>query len=86
MIKNFINKKIFLLSIMILNTLISSNTIHASKESIQSTVDYSNIFNEQIKPNSYDDVRWYYRIVNGREQRRLWSFTAGEWLTDWEFI
>ena len=26
---------------------------------------------------------WYNRIYNGKLQKRLWSITWGEWLTDW---
>lgn len=26
---------------------------------------------------------WYNRIYNGMLQKRLWSITYGEWLTDW---
>lgn len=28
-------------------------------------------------------VKWYYRLYNGVYQRRLWSFTEAEWLTEW---
>lgn len=30
-----------------------------------------------------EEVRWYYRIVDGVKQMRLWSITYGKWLTDW---
>ena len=26
---------------------------------------------------------WYTRVYNGKLQKRLWSITWGEWLTDW---
>ena len=26
---------------------------------------------------------WYYRKVNGKYQKRLWSETRGIWLTEW---
>lgn len=28
-------------------------------------------------------VQWYYRDVNGKKQKRLWSLSGNEWLTDW---
>lgn len=30
-----------------------------------------------------EEVSWYSRYVNGKEQRRLWSHTYGRWITDW---
>lgn len=30
-----------------------------------------------------EQVGWYYMKKNGVEYKRLWSFTYGEWLTDW---
>lgn len=36
----------------------------------------------EIGPRSEETV-WYVRYVNGKRQRRLWSITYGEWLTDW---
>lgn len=30
-----------------------------------------------------EQTAWYYRIVDGKKQMRLWSITEGMWLTDW---
>ena len=30
-----------------------------------------------------EEVCWYFRELNGKYQRRLWSITYGRWLTDW---
>lgn len=30
-----------------------------------------------------EEVKWYFRIYNGRGQKRLWSVTYGYWITDW---
>ena len=30
-----------------------------------------------------EQVKWYYRNINGFEEKRLWSLTRGIWLTDW---
>lgn len=31
-----------------------------------------------------EETEWYYRVYNGHLQRRLWSYTRGIWLTEWE--
>ena len=31
-----------------------------------------------------EETMWYYRIYEGRLQKRLWSLTRGIWLTEWE--
>lgn len=33
-----------------------------------------------------EETKWYYRVVDGRVQKRLWSITEGVWLTDWEYV
>ena len=33
-----------------------------------------------------EEVKWYYRDVNGRQQKRLWSRTYGYWITDWIWV
>ena len=30
-----------------------------------------------------EETIWYFRIVNGIKQMRLWSITYRKWLTDW---
>ena len=30
-----------------------------------------------------EQISYYYRVVNGRVQFRIWSATYGYWLTDW---
>lgn len=30
-----------------------------------------------------EETRWYFRVLNGMVQKRLWSLTYGRWLTDW---
>lgn len=39
----------------------------------------------QISPR-IDETGWYYRVVDGVAQKRLWSYTEGKWLTDWIVI
>ncbi len=33
-----------------------------------------------------EQTEWKYRVVDGKLQKRLWSVTYGEWLTDWEWV
>lgn len=30
-----------------------------------------------------EETAWYFRVLNGIVQKRLWSLTYGRWLTDW---
>ncbi len=30
-----------------------------------------------------EETIWYFRVLNGIVQKRLWSLTYGRWLTDW---
>lgn len=30
-----------------------------------------------------EETEWFFRINNGRLEKRLWSYTYGKWLTDW---
>lgn len=30
-----------------------------------------------------EQTKWYYRVYNGKLQKRLWSETYAKWLTDW---
>ena len=32
-----------------------------------------------------EETTWFYRTVDGKLQKRLWSNTYGKWLTDWEW-
>ncbi len=34
-------------------------------------------------PTRAEETTWYFRVVNGRTQMRLWSITYGKWLTEW---
>lgn len=37
---------------------------------------------ESVSPYAEETV-WVHRMYNGKEQKRLWSYTKGRWLTDW---
>ena len=37
---------------------------------------------ESVSPYAEETV-WVHRIYNGKEQKRLWSYTEGRWLTGW---
>lgn len=36
----------------------------------------------EVTPNA-EERQWFFRMHNGKLQRRLWSITYGKWLTDW---
>lgn len=62
-----------LLSVLILSNI--PNNVYAIS---QETTFKVNVIEPQA-----EEVTWYYRMVNGREQMRLWSRTYGHWITDW---
>jgi hypothetical protein len=33
-----------------------------------------------------EETQWYYRVIDGRVQRRLWSISYNKWITDWEWV
>lgn len=35
------------------------------------------------EPGRSEEFMWFYRWVNGKQQKRLWSLTYGYWVTDW---
>ena len=38
---------------------------------------------KEDEPTRQEQFMWFYRVVNGKEQKRLWSVTYGRWVTDW---
>lgn len=85
--KNKMKKtKRFLGMVIISGSLILGNTAYAANlNDIEESVKIEKDDAVQLRYGSYERVIWYYRIVNGREQKRLWSITAGEWLTKWQW-
>ena len=41
---------------------------------------------EEIVTPASEETVWYTRIYNGMLQKRLWSITYQEWLTEWEDV
>lgn len=33
-----------------------------------------------------EETKWYYRTVDGKLQKRLWSLTYKKWLTNWIWV
>ncbi|MEA5057141.1 hypothetical protein [Anaerotignum propionicum] len=33
-----------------------------------------------------EQTEWMFRIVDGKYQMRLWSYTYGKWLTEWQWM
>lgn len=76
--KNKIKKNLIyaILSIVILNGI--PNNVCADSSAIS-------LREEEIETYA-EKVSWYYRTVNGRAQKRLWSRTYGHWITDWIWV
>lgn len=80
-----LNKSMILLLLMVSSIITPGDTIYASQGNVQIPFENSKIVNDSIEP-MYEKTVWYYRTVNGRQQRRLWSLTTGTWLTNWEWV
>ncbi len=37
-----------------------------------------------IEPRA-DEIGYKYRLLDGKLQRRLWNYTTGQWIGDWEY-
>ncbi|HBF2787047.1 TPA: hypothetical protein STX52_000594 [Clostridioides difficile] len=75
--KSVIKKSIVTLLVTI-TSLAVSNTSYADEISIVNGMDSSKSIDVKA-----EQTRWYYRIHNGKKQKRLWSLTYGYWKTDW---
>lgn len=58
-----------------------------------SYITYYNSFSQNIDNENSSDIipyaeqtKWYYRVVDGKTQKRLWSLTHRKWLTDWIWV
>ena len=45
--------------------------------------DFSPSISQVSNVSRTDEVTWYTRTYNGKQQKRLWSNTYACWLTDW---
>lgn len=57
-------------------SLMPSNIAHANEKT---TVTQTDTYATHV-------TEWIYRIVDGKEQRRLWSHSYQKWLTDWLWV
>lgn len=55
----------------------------ALAEDIQPIVAINSPGADSDSPARAEETTWYFRVVNGRTQMRLWSLTYRKWLTDW---
>ena len=51
-----------------------------------STIPMPASISEDVVAPASEETVWYTRIYNGMLQRRLWSLTYQEWLTEWEDV
>lgn len=76
--KNKIKKGLVYISLSILVLSNIPNTVYANSNVITYSENEMETYAEQVE--------WYYRKVDGREQKRLWSRTYGRWITDWIWV
>lgn len=76
-LKKFIIRFLSLMLLMVTALLSTGYTAHAQEININNTNGDVVIFAEETE--------WYFRVVDGRIQKRLWSLTWGKWLTEWEW-
>lgn len=65
-----------LLSVFMLSNI--PNNIYAASQVITDS-------KEELKPYA-EEVGWFTRYVDGKKQKRLWSYTYGRWITDWMWV
>jgi len=70
--------RFFSTSMLMMSLLSISHIAYAQEININSTNEDIVVLAEQTE--------WYYRVVDGYLQRRLWSLTWGKWLTEWEWV
>lgn len=75
--------KLFILCLLILSLGAVSTPFPSSASFVDNAV--SSQYYEMSETRS-EETKWYYRVIDGRMQRRLWSITNEVWLTDWEWI
>ena len=46
----------------------------------------TNIAQEGTVEPQAEETGWFFRENNGYLEKRLWSYTYGVWLTDWEVV
>lgn len=57
--------------------------LQAVPASAASEVAIPQTISEDVVAPASEETVWCTRVYNGMLQRRLWSITYGEWLTDW---
>lgn len=76
-------KKLFLF-ILVLISIMENVCVIMARENLTSSVSDRNSRKEiSVKNKRTEETRWYYRMNNGVREKRLWSITRGEWLTNW---
>jgi|GEM_PF-3247409 len=85
--KKLIRKLIVVCTTSIMITVAITSSVTAAYFPPSDEYDYSYEYGGNL-PTARKDVTGYiYRYYNGRDQRRLWSFTRGIWLeSSWSYI
>ena len=52
-------------------------------ESNMTEIGYEAVGVKGEEPTREEEFMWFYRVYNGKDQKRLWSLTYLRWVTDW---
>ena len=74
-------KKALVTALIVIMFLFNTLPVNASSEGTLP----ASVSEDGVAPASEETV-WCTRVHNGMLQRRLWSITYGEWLTEWEDV
>lgn len=72
-------KKKIITFMLVVSLALSLNIIALAAESYPE-------FNDQVLTefsSRIEETEWYYRDIDGKIQKRLWSITENKWLTNW---
>ncbi len=71
-------KRFCMILLAVIMSLSFSIPIWAKAENVM----VSAVVSQEITPRA-ERTKWYFRVYNGKRQKRLWSVTNERWLTDW---
>ena len=76
-------KRLFCLLLVLIVGLSASFPAYADGPDATLGSDHETIELQSGEPTRAEETMWYYRVLNGIAQMRLWSITYGKWLTPW---
>lgn len=80
-------KVLSVFSILALTAVLMGGSLSSAREVYAAETNNSNIIsvceNASTMSIRAEETVWYFRILNGVTEKRLWSITRGIWLTEW---